>query len=311
MKQLTILISIILLSSSVFAQHIPKMSQYELNKNLINPAAVTNSDLEANLLYRNQWTGFDSSPKTMGINISKKFKKMSAGLFVLNDKAGVFNQNIIHLNYGYSVPVSRNIFLQFGLSGGLNIYKIQFEELDMYHKNDPNIPLLANSVLLPDFNFGAFLTNLKQKPTSAFGSLAKHDPIFYVGTSIQHIVGVVTTSDIVKNNSYMLQHYNLMGGFKHFVGDVFQMEETILLKYVTGVPLQMDLGFRFFYNQSYWAGFSYRSSNDITAKIGIVYRNILFAYSYDFNISQIPNYNSHEIVIGFRYNRSHLFVRKY
>ncbi len=304
MKKIFTILFILCFATIVFAQHTAKMSQYELNKNLINPAAITSKNINTNLFYRNQWTGLERAPKTVGLNISTKFNKMSFGLFILNDKAGVFNQNIIHLNYGYSLPVSREIFLQFGLSGGVNIYKIRFEELEMYHANDPNVLSQNTSVLLPDFNFGVFLSNQKDKSRSAFGSLAKQEPTFYVGASIQHLTGLISANKILSNESYLLRHFNLMGGVKHNVGELLQMEEIILFKYVSGVAPQMDIGFRLFYLNSYWTGLSYRSSNDMTAKIGILFNDILFGYSYDFNVSQIPNKNSHEIVLGFTFENS-------
>ena len=86
-------------SSSIFAQHFPLLTQYELNKNLINPAAVPQEKFNINLFYRNQWTGFAEAPKSMGVNVLARHKKMSFGLFFLNDQSGVFKQNVIHLNY--------------------------------------------------------------------------------------------------------------------------------------------------------------------------------------------------------------------
>ncbi len=310
MKKIFISLLIISLSSVIFAQHFPKMSQYELNKNLINPAAITSEDINVNLLYRNQWTGFKDSPNTFGINAYKKHKNMGFGLFLLNDNAGVFNQNIFHLNYSYALKVADDIFLQFGLSGGFNIYKVRFEDLEMYHANDPYIPLQNGSAFLPDFNFGVLLSNIEEETQWAFGSLAQDDPTFYVGVSMQHIVSVITTNPIAKKDDYLSRHFNLMGGFKHVVGEQFQMEETLLLKYVAGAPFQADLGFRFFYQNNYWTGLSYRSSNDISVKLGVIYQYLLFGYSYDFNISKIPNHHSHEIVLGFRMQGAK-FVPKY
>lgn len=235
---------------------------------------------------------------------------MGYGIFFTNDQAGVFTQNTIHLNYSYALTVADDIFLQFGLSGGFDIYKIKYEELELYHANDPYIPIQNNSALLPDFNFGAYLSNISEDSQWAFGSLAQKDPTFYVGASIQHIVGVVTTNPVAQDNSYLLRHFNLMAGYKHPVGEQFQMEEETLIKYVQGAPMQIDFGLKMYYQNNYWAGLLYRSSNDIVAKIGITYNYILLGYSYDFNISKIPNLHSHEIVLGFRMGATK-FVPKY
>ena len=311
MKKIFIITVVIFTSYFTNAQHFPKLSQYELNKNLINPAAVINDNINVNTFYRNQWTGMNVAPKTLGINAYGKFNKMSFGLFILNDKAGVFNQNVIHLSYSYALAVSDDINLQFGLSGGIDMYKIKYSSLNMYHENDPMLFAQDKSSILPDANFGVLLSNVQEDSQWAFGSLKRKDPLFYVGISVQHLLGVITKSEVTKNNSYLSRHFNLMGGIKHPLGGGnFQMEETILLKYVKDAPFQADIGFRIFYNNAFWAGLAYRTLNDVVVKVGVAYKYILLGYSYDISFHKIPNFSTHEIVLGFRMSAMK-FVPKY
>ena len=300
MKKIFTIIILLTATYIVNAQHFPKFSQYELNKNLINPAAITDKNMNVNLLSGNQRTGFEDAPATMGVNAFMKYNKMGFGLFVLNDRAGVFNQNIIHLNYTYELKISDDINMQFGLSGGIDIYKIRYNDLNLYHSNDPILSTDAKSAVLPDFNFGVLFSNIDEKTEWAFSSLKRDDPLFYAGISVQHLLGVLTTNEVTKNSSYLSRHFNLIGGFMHPIGDSFQMEETLLLKYVPNASFQADIGFRIFYQNTFWAGLSYRTLNDIVIKTGLAYKFIVFGYSYDISFHKIPNFSSHEIVLGFR-----------
>lgn len=298
MKQIFTII-IIFISINSLAQHLPKFSNYEMNKNILNPAAIFDKKTTINLFYKNQWLGFENSPATAGFNIALKYENSGFGAFYLNDKAGVFNQNIFHLNYSYALQVSSETFLNFGLSGGFNVYGISYQNLELHDPNDPYISSTKQSSFLPDLNFGLIFSNIQNTSDFSFSSLAKKYPVYYVGGSVQHLLGVLTDDNIVKNNTYMNRHFNFLGAIMHPVGAFFQLQELLLIKYTFNVPVQAEFGAKFFYRGKYWIGLSYRTSNDIITKIGMKYKFINFGYAFDFSVFKIPNKTSHGIVLGF------------
>ncbi|MCF6366234.1 MAG: type IX secretion system membrane protein PorP/SprF [Bacteroidales bacterium] len=297
-------------SFQIRAQHVPLVTQFELNKNLINPAAFSNDELSINLFYRNQWTGFEDAPLTMGINAMKKFNNMNFGLFLINDKAGVFEQNTIHLNYAYDLQVAEKMLLSFGISGGVDLYAINYPELYLRQSSDPFLMTDKNNTALPDFNLGLMLHSANSQGKKVYSSTDTRQE-FYAGISIQHILGVITLNDITKNGSYLLKHYNLMGGYLYPVNKDVGLEANVLLKYVKDVPFQASFGVRAIYKKAYWGGISYRSSNDIILKLGLyISQKILVGYSFDLVTSSIPSKTSHEFVLGYRLNNS-VIVPKY
>lgn len=292
------------------AQHFPLISNFELNKNLVNPAAFIEDDIKVNLFYRNQWTGFEDSPRTMGINGMIKFRNMNFGLFIINDKAGIFEQNTIHLNYAYDLSLNEKLKLSFGISGGVDIYALNYQELNMGQDNDPFVLANKNNAPLPDFNVGLFLHSNIDDEKEVFSSTSFQQS-FYAGFSIQHILDVITENQVAKNDSYLLKHYNFMGGYYLPVNKDLGLDANVLLKYVSDVPFQADLGFRAIYKNSYWGGFTYRSSNDIIMKLGLyISNNILIAYSFDLITSDIPSRTSHEFIVGYKLNKN-IIVPKY
>ena len=197
-----------------------------------------------------------------------------------------------------------------GISGGMDIYGINFESLKLLQANDPWLQAQNANTWLPDFNVGMLLYSDENGDRYVYSSTSDK-PNFYVGLSIQHILSVITTNAIAKNDSYLLKHYNFIAGYKYPFNDVFAAEGNVLLKYVADVPFEADITARLFYKNNYWLGLSYRTDGDLIFKIGMyISDKILFGYSFDFATSQIQNKTAHEIVLGYRFSEKK-FIPKY
>ncbi len=284
------------------AQHLPKFSLHQMNKNILNPAAITDQNIRASLFYKNQWTGMENSPVNAGLNVTNDFGGFSAGLIYLNDKAGVFQQNIIKLQYAYKLRINQKLFLNFGLAAGIDVYQINYQNLTLFHSDDPMLFTQSENSIVPDFDLGIMLTNMI--PVRSYAGSKLPDNAFWAGFSIQHLTSLITTNESLRDNSYLLRHFNLSGGYQHPVSDNLKLEENLLIKYVNGVPLQMDLGANIHIDNTYFGGLSYRTGNDITFKAGITFQGIQFAYAYDLSLSKIPNRSSHEILLVYQFGQS-------
>ena len=192
----------------------------------------------------------------------------------------------------------------------MDIYGINFEDLRLRQANDPWLQAQNANAMLPDFNVGMLLYSDEHGDRYVYSSTSDK-PSYYVGLSMQHILSVITTNDIAKNDSYLLKHYNFIAGYKHPLNDILALEGNVLLKYVADVPFETDITARLFYQNNYWLGLSYRTDGDLIFKIGMyISDKILFGYSFDFATSQIQNRTSHEIVLGYRFS-SVKFIPKY
>ena len=80
----------------------------------------------------------------------------------------------------------------------------------------------------------------------------------------------------------------------------------LLLRYVSNVPMQIELGSKVTWKESAWAGFSYRSGDAFSMLFGYTYKNyISFGYSYDFTTSNLITYSggSHELLFRILFQR--------
>ena len=68
----------------------------------------------------------------------------------------------------------------------------------------------------------------------------------------------------------------------------------------------VEMGLNFVYNQSFWAGLSYRSSGAIVANLGVKYTNIYIGYAFDFTLSEIQRitYGTHELNVAWKFGDS-------
>jgi type IX secretion system PorP/SprF family membrane protein len=98
-------------------------------------------------------------------------------------------------------------------------------------------------------------------------------------------------------------HYILKGGYITDLGPDIKFKPNILIKYVSGSPVQIDVNANFLLKETLWLGGSVRSmdSFDILAELQLT-PNIQLGYSYDFTTSKLSRVEkgSHEIVLNFR-----------
>ena len=279
-----ILFLLILSAEIVKGQQFPLLANYEYNKNLINPSAIALEEFNFSMIYRNQWRGFAGAPKLSGLNLSKSKRKTGFGIYLMNDEAGAFKQTVVHLNYMYNVFIIKKTVLAFGIAGGVDIYALNQNKLKLEESQDPFLEQYANNFVLPDANFGISIFNLKSLKAKYYYSF---------GVSIQHII----------ENDYLQKHFNIDGSFKHKLINSkkkLDIEWNFLVKYVTKSPLLFDLGGKIIYENLMWAGVSYRTSNDIISRIGVIKNNLQFGYSFGYSYKGIKSSNSHEIFISFR-----------
>jgi type IX secretion system PorP/SprF family membrane protein len=151
--------------------------------------------------------------------------------------------------------------------------------------DDPALSKAVETTFAPDANFGAYLYGEK----------------YYVGLSATQLVEFkLNIGDNTNNENKEVRHYYVMGGYKFSAGKSFEIEPSLLLKGTERTPFQVDINVRGILKKNYWLGFSYRTSKDIVAMLGIKVDRYLIGYSFDYTTTNIKNYSqgTHEIMLG-------------
>jgi type IX secretion system PorP/SprF family membrane protein len=302
MKTKIIFILLSVLALNIKAQQETMISQYMFNGLFINPAyAGSHKYFSASLLYRNQWVNFEGAPKTGIVSVDGPIvnNKMGIGLVAVNDRIGITNKTDVYGNYAYHLQVNENSKLSFGIKAGFSNYNADFGDLKYWDKNDQVYQQGAVSHLLPRFGFGTYYYSEK----------------FYAGISIPTLLAYDNTYSFnvdLNKASFLRRHLFVTTGYVFEVSESVKLKPSMLLKYVTNAPAEIDITMSSMFKDIIWLGVSYRSND---AVVGIIEyqanQRFRVGYAYDFTVSKMKNYNmgSHEIMIGYDFGKDFISVK--
>ena len=278
---------ICLLVSISEAQQQVMYTQYMYNKMGINPAFVGSKNaMVFTGIMREQWRGWDGAPRTQTFTFQSPIARTraGAGLMFIRDQIGVVTQNSLYGSFSYKVPLSQKAALSFGLQGGMGYYNGNYSTVNT--NEDPSFSEDTRA-WFPSFGFG--ITYFKEN--------------FYIGLSIPQLNNYSLSETSADSDTKLQRHYFITSGYLFRINDMLHLQPSMLLKYVQGAPVNLDLTLNALINELVWVGASWRSFESIDAMFMIkVNERLQFGYSYDFATSgelRRVNVGSHEIVLRY------------
>jgi type IX secretion system PorP/SprF family membrane protein len=313
-RKLIFLLAIYFSGTQLYAQQTPVFSQYMINKFLLNPAIAGGSGYNSvNMIARNQFVGFENSPRTFGLTAQSRllddsyirrklrirkdanqasiFTNVGLGGGIFSDRNGIVNKTGIQLTYAYHINFNNRYQLSMGLSGSAFQYKLDDSEAYLVDTDDPLLMGEDKQFWVPDATFGVYFTDSR-----TWGGITITD---LFGSSLQ------LGNAPFKDNFSTLRNFNLMAGSDFNLDDDFHIKPSALLRMNT-IQTLMDINAQVFYRDSYWLGVSYRTNKTIIAMIGMSYDMFRFSYAYDATLGNLNNYSSgsHELVLGIRFGET-------
>jgi type IX secretion system PorP/SprF family membrane protein len=280
---------------SIQAQQLPQISQYQFNDYVINPAFAGVEDyFEIKGMNRYQWTGLTDSPRTFTLSLTAPFKdgKTAMGGYVFVDNVGPTSRTGLHLSYSYHLKLSETLKLGLSASLGILQFAIDGSRIELATEGDPALYSELNSQLLIDAKFGTVL----------------YSEQFYIGITLpqllQNHVDLYDSKDPSMNR--LEDHYMVTAGYRYQVDENVTLEPSVLIKYVSPVPIKIDVSLRATYQDMLWVGGSWRSNDAWVAMAGYEWNEALsIGYAFDFTTSNLKNHSdgTHEIMLGFRFNQ--------
>lgn len=274
----------------VNAQQQVMFTQYMFNGLVLNPAyAGSHGSISATALSRIQWVGVDGAPNTQTFSIHSPVpgKEIGIGAFFVRDNIGVTTDNNFFLSYSYKIQTSRGS-LSMGMHGGLSSSSVDYNQLGL---SDSDLQG-SESNLKP--NFGAGLYYLSDR--------------FYAGLSTPYILrnkssdtGGSLPQEI---NTDQVQHFYLTSGMIFDLSPLIKLKPSVLVKAVSGAPMEFDLNASVLFDEKLWVGVSYRSFDSIDLLLELQLNNQLrLGYAYDITTSDLRQVNSgsHEIMLNYRF----------
>ena len=306
MKKQVLFILSICIGITVQAQQDPLYSSYMQNPLLINPAySGTYNMFSVTTLSRWQWLNMPGAPMTNSLSAhSSVFKnKLGVGAILVYDKFGINSNYEGFGTFAYKINLGEkeDNVLSFGMQAGVMNYNFNYDKDKIRIKDDedPNFPLGSRiNATEPNFGAGVFYRNEK----------------LYAGFSAPKILNSKFAESNNGSSQYR-RHYFLTGGYLIDLIN-FQVKPSILIKYVDGAPISIDVNGSVLIKDFIWLGASLRNFNTIVLMTQLQLNdNFRLGYALDIPINKVikTSYGSHELMlnidlkllkshdIGFRY----------
>lgn len=277
----------ILLFSTADAQQNMGYTQFAWDPLVVNPAyAGSKESLSSRLFYRNQWAGFEGAPKTQSLSVHSPlhYGDFGAGLTVMHDELGVTDQISAAASFAYHMKMSEGK-LAFGLNAEYRSFNVKWSALNPQEELDEFLPVSDIMSAAPNFGFGMYYYTSR----------------FYGGLSIPWLLepSIDMGQDVAGLD--ISRHVYLMSGYVFDISPQVKLKPAAMIRVVQNAPIQADVNLSALFNETIWAGASYRfgDSGDLMLQYHIN-KQFTVGYAYDFTFSKIQNHSgSHEIFLGF------------
>ncbi len=280
------------------AQQDPHYTQYMYNMNVMNPAyAGSKENLSGGLLYRQQWTGVDGAPKTATFNIhSPVGKNVGLGLSAISDKIGPVDESNIYADVSYTLKLSENQRLAFGLKAGATFNKIGlFSEIGNGYVNQ-----------LGDVAFSENTSNTFLNLGVGFFYYSNN---YYFAASMPNMLKAtylqVTDNGQEYNFGTKTQHYFLTGGYVFNLSANTKFKPSFMMKSAVNSPVSLDVSANVLFFDKLEGGLTYRLDDSFGVMVNYaITPSIRIGYAYDSIVSELKTSTpaSHEFMLLFDLN---------
>jgi len=287
------------IETEAIAQQLPLFSQYMLNDYFQNPAiAGSRPYFDAISANRLQWMGIPDAPRTYALSLHGPIKatNMGVGGYLFTDITGPTRKIGLSGSYAYHITLTEKIKISLSLSAGVVQFAVDASKLTLDNPSDHVFVNGYESKVVPDLGTSFYLYTSPEENGAGnwwFGG--------YVPQLFPAKLKLFPAPDVAGR---LATHFYFTGGYKLFLTDEFSAEPSLLVKIVSPVTPQIDLGGRVFYKNKMWLGATYRTKDAISAMVGYTYKdNLTIGYSYDITTTNLKNYSNgtHELMIGFRF----------
>ncbi len=276
--------------TSLYAQQDAQYTQYMYNTVSVNPGyAGSRGHLSVGALHRSQWVGLDGAPTTQTFNIHSPigYRGVGLGLSVVNDKIGPTSETNFDIDFSYTLYLSTEGRLSFGLKAGGNLLDVKFSELNQF-TSDPNLAVDIDNRFSPNFGAGIYY----------------HNQHFYAGLSVPRFLQTAHFDESTLSTAKEQMNFYFITGYVWDLNTFLKFKPTVLAKVVQGAPLQVDLSANFMLSDKFILGAAYRWDAAVSGMLGFnISEGFLIGLAYDREVTELGsaafNDGSFEVILRY------------
>lgn len=267
MKKIFLALSMCFGLSTIRAQQVSDITQFQYNHTFYNPAFSTTKNFEGGILHRNVFSKLSNSIHTTDIWASKSFASNNGQSFhgvLLRARHEKFNEGIQIQNYfnaGYAYDISLSDQLRMSFGGSFVLANYVFEPVAFI---GPWVSPKQN-VVLADMNLGAVMYSKR----------------FYVSvSSLQALQSEGEAEDGFAPK--LSRHFFFSGGYEVPLGEALTLNANTMIKWVDPAPVSVDINTILTYKNKFWLGAGYRYDTAVMMYAGFLIKDqVRIGYSMD------------------------------
>ena len=268
------------------AQNDVQYTHHLFNRLAYNPAYAGSLCAPAlNGTYRNQWTGLDKAPETGRLEFHTPFGngRSGFGVGITSDRAGIFRNNYIDLNYAYRFNISDEGTLAIGIKGQFDRGRADFQDTNPFDTGDQFLGTQERNST--EFNVGLGLYYTQNN--------------FYLGLSVPQLRESTFFEQVGISN---FRTYYLMGGFVTDIGSNVKLVPGFLISSNDNAPFELDVNANLVFMEKFWVGLNYRLGDSIDGLIQYQLSDRLRAgISYDFTTTMLNTVSNGSVEVNANY----------
>lgn len=275
---LTVVLAAMLFSKQSNAQQDPQYTQYMYNMNVLNPAyAGSKESLSIGMLYRDQWSGIDGAPQTFTFAAhSPVGNGLGIGISGIQDQIGPVEETNVYADISYTIDLSANHKLAFGIKAGATFQDIGF--MDLAQQND-----------------AAFEANVSESFANLGAGLFFYSDNYYVGLSVPNFLSETYLDKNGRGFGTQEQHYFITGGYVFDLSENIKFKPSTLVKTEFSSYVSFDVNANFLFYDRFEIGASYRYEDAVSGLMSVKATDWLqlgFAYDSSTNDLNEPSYEA-------------------
>ena len=303
-KMTSFLVLFVLFMPLAQAQNEGQYSHFMFNRLSYNPAyAGSTGDIQATVLYRNQWLGLKLQPSVAGgeagstptdllfsFDLPVRWLHGGLGLTFTSEKIGYHQNNSIALDYAFRIFWGPGN-LSAAIEADLQNYQFNTSHLrgidDM--TGDPSNPAGATSdPAVNGQDVSDFLVDLST------GLYYQVPGQYYISLSVKNLLGAKSDQLNIQN----ARNLYLMGGYEYTFpyNPSLKVKPSMLLKTSNFSVFQAELACLLDYENIFWGGLGYRWGDAFTFLAGVNFLKYLqVGVAYDLTTSKLGFANGRSI----------------
>lgn len=299
MKKIFILLISFGLSTSLFAQSRKYISQFSHLQGYYNPGLTGYEGSMLRGFVRNQWAGWEGTPKTYFFSAELDFGQLSgqasgdvlgknaAGLSVLHDEYGAFAETELIGSYASRIQLGERSNLRLGAGVNYRSIRLDGNRMTTQQVDDPIVgqylgTFSAMEVL--DFSLGLALTHRD----------------YYVSFAVHH-----ANEGAISSGDFFMERLPRVGvfqaGYRSRLNDDLALATNFMYRSQSDLPDNIEFNFKVVLRDMIWLGGGHRIDYANNLQFGLLLDRMRIGYIYEMPMLKsylLPNV-THEFMLTY------------